>query len=196
MKRASYQKLVQVFYSNATIVYQGNDDENMKDHDDSFITLVSGMEIFITQTLLQKILKLKPTNRDAITHINEKNAISEEELKGEFLVGPITFVKYPNSNTRLDVNEKILHLLVAQILRPFNYKSNTVTFKDMWFMHHIKRCTPIELAHFVYRDMELLSRGKRNNLPYGMAISEILEKMKIDTSVDKPIMAKKVNYLD
>lgn len=52
MKRLVYENLVRVFYSNGALVYQGDDDEDVRDHDNSFYTHVFGKEFIITPILL------------------------------------------------------------------------------------------------------------------------------------------------
>lgn len=142
------------------------------------------------------MLKLKPVSRNAITFIREENAIFEENLDAKFLVGPITTPKFSNSVSRLNLNNRILHLLVSYIIRPFGSKHSTVSVEDMWFMYHIKRMTLIDLAHFIFKDMDSLTKRVRNNRVHGMAISQMLGQWKVDISIDKPIMSNEVKFLD
>ncbi|EOY21635.1 Uncharacterized protein TCM_013608 [Theobroma cacao] len=69
--------------------------------------------------------------------MGEENAISKEELNAEFLVGPVTIAKFPNSVSRLSLNDRILHLIVAYKIRPFGIEHVLVTLEEMWFMYHI-----------------------------------------------------------
>lgn len=171
MMRFVYEKLVRVFYSNANNMFQRDEYEETMDHNKSFCIYVVGKELILTPYLLQKLLKLKPTSKDALTQMTKENVVLKEELLMKFMVNLATIVKFPNSPTRLRVNDRILHLIVKSTLRPFGLKITKVTIEKMWYVHHIKKCTPIDLAQFIYRDMETLERGARNNLAYGMAIS-------------------------
>lgn len=44
--------------------------------------------------------------------------------------------------------------------------------------------------------MRILVRGVRNNLIYGMVVSELMEKLKVSMNLDKPIMQNKIKFLD
>lgn len=195
MKQKVYKDLIKIFYSNGTTIYKGEDDEDEVNHIDLFLTSLARGNYVITPTLLQKVLKLKPTSKNAIIYMGEEDFLSKEEQNVEFFVRPTTFVKFPNSASRLSTHDKILHLIVSHNIKPFKTKHATMITKEMWFMYHIKRSTPINLAQFNFKDMRYLVRGAKNNVVYGMVVSKLIRKLKIDTSTDKSKLYNKIKIL-
>lgn len=125
-------------------------------------------------------------SEDAISYIGEENAISEYELAAEFLVGPITNLEFRNHVLRLSLHDRVLHFIVAHNIKPLGIKPKTVMNEEMWFMHHIKKKTSIDLAQFIFKDMTTLVKRRQSNLAYGMVISKLIHKLKIDTWNKEP----------
>lgn len=147
--------------------YKGTNDGEIMMHDDSFVTFVTGKEFKVTSYLLKEVISLQCAP-NALTYISDD--LTEQKLENEMFVNLLTNTNILNSWSRLTLMDRIFHLIMCHTLRPISSKYSTIFTKDLWFMHHIKRKTPINLANFIFIDMMKIIFESKLTLLYGQAI--------------------------
>lgn len=77
--------------------------------------------------------------------------------------------------TRMNLNTRILHLICCQMLVPRNGSYSSMTKLDLWLMQCIMARKRPNLCILLINQMIESFSGKNRTLPYGMALSELLD---------------------
>ncbi|EOY08945.1 Uncharacterized protein TCM_024240 [Theobroma cacao] len=140
--------------------------------------------------LIKDVFELHST-LDAMTNINDNLVVYD--LEQELYVNNVSVL---DSVTRLSMMDKILYLIISWSLRLVPSKHSLVTGEDLWFLHHIKAQTPIDLASFIFANMKKIIVGTKTSLIYGQVITRLLQHFNIDISLDDAVSQPKNINLD
>ncbi|XVF86247.1 hypothetical protein PTKIN_Ptkin18bG0025200 [Pterospermum kingtungense] len=89
----------------------------------------------------------------------------------------------------LKMHDRLLHLIVTYILTPSGTSYSVIQKQDYWLMSMIKSGKKPNLPGLIFNDMlRIVEATETCTLLYGMLLSLMFAKLKVDTSCDLPIM--------
>ena len=164
------ENLVRAFFSNASLV--------VDDHDNV---------IAIRSYLLGRDLMVNRASLASAFGFPNEGAINEGS-------GPVALRTLHNKASLLPPVDRLLHLILSHVLRPYGTKHTVLSDPDYWWLHMIQSGTRPNLAYFIFADLVLCVRGC-HSLLHGMALSYYFETQGLDLSCDPGIMVTSYRYI-
>ena len=168
MDLPTYLNLVKEFYSTLAIGSNG------------FVYKVRGKEINVTANLIGHILDMS-TNGDAPT-IHQERDVTLKLILGRDHVNLIENIPASHLSTEIS----LLHNIIGRMLFPKIGRFDFISEVDLILMHSIIARILINLPQMIVIYMCEAASKAQSSLPYGMLLTLIFRRFRVDTPDDEP----------
>ena len=131
----------------------------------------------ITTFVMEKTLVVTKESIARVLGILDVGDCNEEQLF------PDTIKTVNNQARYLSFEDRVLHIFISHVLRPFGIKYSIIRDTDYWWLYMLKK-KKTNLTWFILNDLLRVVQGKEKTLVFGMVISFYLKKSGIDVSCD------------